>query len=99
MIAKIVLEMVYKRRIDWGHGKGCPIKRFVVEGKDNLAITPYDDRTDAFTGFDFNEDCKVIGEVEMSDELVEEALSFIRTKADAKARFNSFKGSFEALLG
>lgn len=94
MKAKIVRQKVYGSVIDWNHGGGFTVKRLVVEEKDNLAITPHNDQVYVFTGFNLDADCEIIGEVEVSNELVEEALAFIR----AKAELNSHMDSFKALL-
>ncbi len=80
--------------MDWVHGGGFTVKRLVVEERDNLAITPHNNQVYAFTGFDLKGNCEVIGEVEVPDELVEKALTFIRVKAE----FDDLKGSFKALL-
>ena len=95
MKAKIVSQRVYEGIMDWAHDGGSTVKRLVVEEKNNLAITPHDNQVYAFTGFDLKNDCEVIGEVEVPDELVEKALAFVRIKAE----FDGLKDSFEALLG
>jgi hypothetical protein len=95
MKAKIVSQRVYNGVMAWIHDASYNVKRLIVEGADNLAITPHDDQVYAFTSFDLTDDCEVLGEVEVPDELVEKALAFVR----AKAEFNSLKDTFEALLG
>lgn len=95
MKAKIVSQRVHEGVLGWAHSYGYTVKRLVVEEADNLAITPHDNQVYAFTGFNLKDDCKVIGEVEVPDELVEKALTFVR----AKAEFDGLKGTFEALLG
>lgn len=95
MKAKIISQKVYEGVIGWVHGCGSTVRRLVVEEADNLVITPHDDQVHAFTGFNLKDNCKVIGEVEVPDELVEKALAFVR----AKAELDGLKGSFEALLG
>lgn len=94
MKAKIVQQKVYESVMDWNHRGGSIVRRLVIEEKDNLAITPYNDRVYAFTGFDLDDGCKIIGEVDVPDELIEKALTLIRVKAE----FNGLKHSVEALL-
>lgn len=67
----------------------------MIEEKDNLTITPDHNQIWVITGFNLPNDCTVISEVEVPDELVEKALAFAR----AKAEFDGLRGSFEALLG
>jgi len=95
MKAKIISQKLYEGAMDWIHGGGYTAKRLVVEEAGNLIITSRDNQVCAFTGFNLEEDCKVIGEVEVPDELVEKALAFVR----AKAEFDGLKDAFEALLG
>ena len=95
MKAIIVSQTVYEGTMDWVHGGGHTIKRLVVEEANSLAITPCDNQVYAFTNFNLKDDYKVLGEVEVPDELVEKTLTFIR----AKAEFNGLKDTFEALLG
>ena len=96
MKAKIISQTVYEGVMDWARGGGgYTVKRIVIEGEDNLAITPHDNQVYAFTDFDIKGGCKVIGEIEVPDELVEKAFAFVRTKAE----FDGLKDTFEALLG
>ena len=95
MKAKIFSQMVYEGVMDWVHGGGKEVKRLVVEEANNLAITPHNDQVYAFTGFDSTSDgTKLLGEVEVPDELVEKALTFVR----AKEEFDGLKDRFTALL-
>ncbi len=95
MKAKVVQGKMYEGVMDWAHGGGYTAKRLVVEEADNLAITPHGNEVYAITGFNLKDDHKVLGEVEVSDELVEKALAFVR----AKAEFDGLRGTFKALLG
>jgi len=97
MKAKIISEKAYEGMMDFIHGGGCEVIRFIVAEADNLVITFHDKQVYARTGFDLKSDggdAKLLGEAEVPDELVEKALAFVR----AKEEFNSLKDRFTALL-
>jgi hypothetical protein len=91
MKAKIVMQ-VRQRGIE--DVVGYAVKWLLVEDAKGLVITSDNDELSAFTGSNANEG-KVVGEVEVSNELVEKALAFVR----AKDEFSGFKRVFEALIG
>ncbi|MFH0755454.1 MAG: hypothetical protein V1910_02195 [bacterium] len=92
MRAKVIKEMVCDGILNYTHGQTFPILRLVVEQANNLAITPYKDEVYAFHLE--SREYEVLGETEVSKELVEKALAFIC----AKKKFYELKPQFEKLL-
>jgi|WetSurMetagenome_2_1015567.scaffolds.fasta_scaffold19298_4 hypothetical protein len=76
MKAKIVSQVVYGSTMDFVHGGGEEIKRLVVEknGETYEAITPYEGHVFVLSKFRFSKDVKIVGEVEVPDELVQQAI-------------------------
>jgi hypothetical protein len=93
MKGKIIQERVYDSIMDWTHGMGYDIKRILIPEANNLAITPHNRGVFAF---EFEPDRKyiVLKEIEVPDELVQKALTFMQ----AKKEFDSLKKQFEMLL-
>ena len=89
----IVEEKVYEGIMDYAHGGGSIIKRLVIEGENNLAITPHNDQLYAFTGYDLKRG-EVVEEVEVPDEVVKKAINFINSQNE----FYKIKGEVEILL-
>jgi len=94
--AKIVQQTVYESMVTKSHGFGRNIKRLVVEEAENLAITPDQGRVFVWINFDVHADdsCKVIGEVDVPDELVRKALAL----AHAQTELNGLEDTFNKLL-
>lgn len=67
------------------------VRRLVVKEKDLLAITVHNNEVFAMQNFKIDDDCKIIGEVEVPDELVEKALAFVRAKTELDALKDTFK--------
>ena len=90
MKAKIVHKTL------WSFCFSTIIEYLVVEELGCLAIhiIPYNNQVNAFTGFKFNDNCKVIGEIEISDELVERALSLVHIRAE----LNNFREFLKKLF-
>jgi len=94
MRGKIVEETVFTCWNDRERGIGRLIRRIVVDCPDKLTITSFHRQLFVFTGFVFTSSCRIVGEVEVPDELVENARSFIR----AKEEFNCLREKFEGLV-
>lgn len=96
MKAKVVMQLVYEGPMDMAHDGGYNVLRLVIEEKDGLTITPDGDDLYAYTGFDISkaQDAKVLGEVEVDDSLVEQALGF----AKIQEMFHAKKDTFKAML-
>jgi len=88
----VITQRVCDSVLDWSHGMTYEIKRIFVPDADNLVITPHQNQVYAWTGFD--REYKVIKEIEVPDELVKEALAFVKIKN----KFDGLKEKFEALL-
>jgi len=91
--ALIVEEKVYEGIMDYAHGGGSTIKRLIIEGENNLAITPHGDQLYAFAEYDLKRG-KIIGKIEVPDELVEKALNFVKSQEE----FYKIKEEVETLL-
>lgn len=89
----VITQQVCDSVLDWTHGMTYEVKRIFVPDADNLVITPHRDQVYAWTGFE-GEECTVIKEIEVPDELVEEALAFVKVKN----KFNGLKEKFEELI-
>ncbi len=72
-----------------------PITRIVIEEKNNLAITPFGEEMFVRTGFEIDDNCTIIREIEIPDELIEAALEFVQ----AKEKFDKLNVLFKAYLG
>ncbi|MEK7072698.1 MAG: hypothetical protein AAB969_03955, partial [Patescibacteria group bacterium] len=57
-------------------------KRLVIEEENNLMITRDDGQIFVRQEFKIDNSCKILGEVEVSDELVQKALAFIKTREE-----------------
>ena len=79
--------------LDWTHGVTYEIKCILIPEANNLVITPHREQVYARTDFK-GEEYTVIKEIEVSDDLVKEALAYIKMKN----RFDGLKEKFEALL-
>lgn len=88
----VITQRVCDSVLDWSHGMTYEIKRIFVPDADNLVITPHHNQVYAWTGF--NREHKVIKEIEVPDELVKEALAFVKIKN----KFDGLREKFEALL-
>lgn len=87
MKAKIVSQIVSEGVISYVHGDRQRIKRLFIEEKGKLAITIHNDQLFVIQDFIFTDDCKVIGEVNVSDDLIEKALIFIEIKKELRESF------------
>jgi hypothetical protein len=88
----IITQQVCDSVLDWTHGMIYEIKRIFIPDADNLVITPHNKQVYAWTGFEG--EYTIIKEIEVPDELVKEALAFVRMKN----KFDGLKEKFEALL-
>jgi hypothetical protein len=88
----VITQEVCDSVLDWTHGMTYEIKRILVPDAANLVITPHGDQVYAWTGF--TGEYQVVKEIEVPDELVEEALAFVQVKET----FDGLKDTFEALL-
>ena len=98
MKGKIVSEMAYASTLDFAHGIGETVKRLIVE-KDAVtyvAITPYDGHVWVVPGFHFSKEVKVLGEVEVPDELVKRMMDAAEVQ---KNLFEQLKVIVEAEQG
>jgi hypothetical protein len=91
---KIVQETVFTSLMDKANRVGHVVTRIVIAEAGNIAITPYKGQIYVFTGFVFTSASKVIGEVDVPDDLVNRARAFIH----AKEEFNELREKFEVLL-
>lgn len=82
MKAKIVEQIVSEGSIASVHNMGYSIKRLVIEEADNLMITLDGGQIFVCQGFKIDNSCKFWGEVEVSDELVEKALAFVKAREE-----------------
>jgi hypothetical protein len=67
------------------------IKRLFIKEKNGLAISIYEGKLYIFDFYCINDRCKIIGEVEVSDELIEKAMSFVQKHTDIKRHINEFE--------
>ena len=94
MKAKVVSQRVCESSLDSIHGFSFIIKRLVIRNRrKNLAIYIHNNEIHVWNDFNMK-NCKVIGEIEISNELVEVALSFIQ----AKEKLNNSYDLFKAIL-
>jgi hypothetical protein len=77
MKAKIVQQMIYEGWLGWSHGMGDTIKRLVIEEMDNLAITLHQGKMYAIPNFKIEDDCTILGEVEVPDKLIVQAHTLV----------------------
>ena len=54
MKAKIIEEVIYEGTMDWVHGGGQMVRRLLIEEKNDLCITFFQDQLLAFTGYDLD---------------------------------------------
>lgn len=92
MKGQIIQQLVHDSILDWTHGAGYHVKRIVIPNANDLAITSHGGQLYAVVGY--KDEYEVLGEVDVPDALVEEALTFVR----AKDRFDGFREQFDALL-
>jgi hypothetical protein len=93
MKGKIIQEKVYDSIMDWTHEMGYNIKRILIPEANNLAITPHNGEVFVFE-FEPEREYNVLKEIEVPDELVQEAVAFLQRKKE----FNSLIKQFEMLL-
>lgn len=94
MKAVIVQQKVYEGVMDFAHGGGHTVKRLVVPEAEKLAITLDGAQVFAFTGFQIHEDCEVLGDIDVDDDLINAALDFAR----AKSRLDALRERFAQLV-
>lgn len=95
MKAIVVLQEAFDTTKDFNRGHIRKYKRIVVKEIGDLAITPHDYGVWAILGFELDDQCEIIGEVDVSHDLVKKALAL----ANAQAELNDAKDELEALLG
>ena len=99
MKATLIVEKVSNGLNDFVHGGGRRIRRLVVKEvygiTVNLLINIFEGDIVAFAGYqiDLNE-CQVLGEVDISEELVKVAADYVTAKLNLEAR----KIEFEKIL-
>ena len=93
MKAKVISQIIYDSVLDFAHNAGHRIKRLIIEGADNLAIAIYRDRVIVLENFKLDGDCEVLGEVEVTDQLVKKAQALLR----AQKRLDYLKSQIEKL--
>ncbi len=95
MKAVVIGQKIALSMMDYVHGGGQYTKRLVVQEKHNLTITIIEGHIAAFTGFDFNTALfDVLGEVEISEELVQKAMAL----AEASGQMYKSLEKFEDLI-
>ena len=81
MKAQIIQQTCYEGFLAYTHGMGQEVQRILVSRANNLVITPYNESLYVWDGFQMEEsDCQVISEIEVSDDLVKEAIKFMNAK-------------------
>ena len=94
MKAKVVKQEAFEGIIAAVHSMGFTTTRLVIEEKGNLAITLHKKEMHVYPHFLIKEECEVVGEVDVPDEMVEKAEALLR----AKAELNALQGTFQELI-
>ena len=93
MKAQVVEEEVFENIRDLANGNGYYVRRLLVKDLNDLAITPHGNQVYIDIGFT-NQKSKVLGEVDIPDELIQVALTLLKAKNEA----NALRDEFEKLL-
>ena len=67
----------------------------LVQEENYLTIGILNDQMFALHNFKFSDECDIIGEIEVSDDMVKKALAFARAKAEFDALKETLKGLLE----
>ncbi len=95
MKAIVIGQKIALSTMDLVHGGGHYTRRLVIQEKRNLTITIMEGRITAFTGFDFEHaEFDLLGEVEISEELVQKAIAL----AEASDQMYKSLEKFEDLM-
>ena len=88
MKAQIISDVVYDGAMGYIHGMAYEINRILVPDANNLAITE-DDNNNFYVWDDFKikDKCKVVREVDIPCELVQEAIAFMNDRNELYKQF------------
>ena len=90
----VIEQTAYASVTDWAHRCGQKIKRIIIPELDNLAITLHEEQIFVTKNHAMKDNCEKIKEVDVPDELVEQALQYLKVQND----FFSHKDSFQSFL-
>lgn len=94
MKAEVIVQTVYKSFTDWSHGGGYKIQRTVVPEANNLVITieteSHGKNVYVWDNFEKDETCKLVKEINIPDELVQQVIGFVCRKNELAINFEKF---------
>lgn len=81
MKALIVEEVVYGDGVlAYVHHHTFPVKRLVIPEAGNLVVTVHNGEVHILDGFDRLQECKILEEVDVSDDFVARAKKFVKVR-------------------
>lgn len=90
MKAEIISQTVYEGGLAFVHGCDYQIQRILVPEANNLVITTQENNLYVWDNFKKGEDCQTVKEIDIPDELVEKAISFMKDRNSLLEQFGKF---------